>query len=103
MVNLKKVIKLYYDRFWFWFFLNYPFEFWKHTYRTVQKWLPFTKKEKRKKRIKQKLITEASDAMWQINSSNKVGSIRSVSSEIKGFSAKTTSLAAAGSVDNKRQ
>jgi hypothetical protein len=32
-----------------------------------------------------------------------VGSNKSVSSEISGFSAKTTSFAAFGSVDNKRQ
>jgi len=47
--------------------------------------------------------TDANDAMWQTSSSSNDGSNRSVSSEISGLSAKTTSRAAAGSVDNKRQ
>lgn len=47
--------------------------------------------------------TEARLEMLQINSSNSVGSIRSVSSEMSGFSAKTTSLAAAGSVERSLQ
>ena len=35
--------------------------------------------------------TDARLEMWQMSSSNRLGSMRSVSSEIKGFSAKTTS------------
>lgn len=48
-------------------------------------------------------LTEAKDEMWQMSSSRSVGSSKSVSSLINGFSAKTTSLAAAGSVDKRRQ
>lgn len=47
--------------------------------------------------------TLASDEIWQINSSSRVGSSRSVSSDINGLSARTTSFAAAGSVLNSLQ
>ena len=46
--------------------------------------------------------TEAKEQMWQINSSSRAGSIRSVSSEISGFSDKTTSLAVTGSIERSR-
>lgn len=47
--------------------------------------------------------TEAKEPMWQMSSSRRVGSMRSVSSEINGFSDNTTSLAVTGSVERRRQ
>lgn len=47
--------------------------------------------------------TDARLPIQQMSSSKRVGSMRSVSSEIRGFSARTTFLAAAGSVESRRQ